>query len=93
MPKVWNDGRQTYIKYNVAMREQEHPVLFGVYKTSFLNLIRKTQIKNSYDSKNLTHIVDGLPDEFILAMGEQELMIKRVKFNIEVSQNENKSKK
>ena len=25
--------------------------------------------------------------------GEQELMIKRVKFNIEVSQNENKSKK
>ncbi|KPA14721.1 Conjugal transfer, TrbG/VirB9/CagX [Candidatus Magnetomorum sp. HK-1] len=90
-PDIWNDGRQTYIKYNEVMRDQEHPVLFGVYKTTFLKFTKKTQINSSYDSESLTQIIDGVPNELVLVMGKKELMIKRLKFEIvEVGQNENR---
>ena len=91
LPEVWNDGRQTYIKYKEVMRDREHPVLFGLYKTSFFQFTKKTQVKSSFDSESLTQIVDGVPKELVLAMGKKELMIKRLKFEIvEVGQNENR---
>ncbi|KPA15143.1 Conjugal transfer, TrbG/VirB9/CagX, partial [Candidatus Magnetomorum sp. HK-1] len=94
LPEVWNDGRQTYIKYNEIMKAREHPVLFELYKTNIFHLTKKILIKNSYDSKSLTHIIDGVPKEMMLVMGKQELVIKRLKFQIiEVGQNENRLKK
>jgi len=88
IPQVWNDGRQTFIKYNEIIKE--HPVLFGVYQTSFLKRKKRTQINTRYDSKNSTQIIDGLPDELVLVMGTKELQIKRLQFKIEVGQDENK---
>ncbi|KPA14554.1 Conjugal transfer, TrbG/VirB9/CagX [Candidatus Magnetomorum sp. HK-1] len=91
LPEVWNDGRQTYIKYKEMMRDREHPVLFGTYKTSFLKFTKKTQIKSSYDSESLTQIVDGVPKALVLTMGKKELEINRLKFEIlEVGVNENR---
>jgi hypothetical protein len=82
LPEVFNDGRQTFIKYKEIMRDREHPVLFGVYKTSFFNFTKKIQVTSSYDSESLTQIVDGIPKELVLAMGKKELIIKHLKFEI-----------
>ncbi|KPA19061.1 hypothetical protein MHK_000720, partial [Candidatus Magnetomorum sp. HK-1] len=39
-------------------------------------------------------IIDGVPETLVLAMGNKELIIKRLKFEIvEVGQNENRFKK